>query len=190
MLISTLFFTTLHFTVGYLDHFPTFELIFFRSIGSVICGVVFLKKSKIPLLGNNKKILVVRAIVGLISVSLFFKSIDLMPLGTAVSLRYISPFFTAVFAVVFLKEKIKKIQWLFFGTAFSGVILLKGFDFRISALGLFIVLTSAFFSGLVYVIIRKIGNTEHPIVVVNSIIDSMYYFFVWDKIHKMYFIKN
>jgi drug/metabolite transporter (DMT)-like permease len=119
------------------------------------------------MLGNKRTLLVLRGIVGVTSMALFFMSIKYLPIGSAVSLRYISPIFAAVFALLILKEKIKPIQWLFFLIAFGGVVILKGFDTQINTTGLLLVLTSAFFSGLVFIIIRKIGAEDHPIVVVN-----------------------
>jgi drug/metabolite transporter (DMT)-like permease len=88
-------------------------------------------------------------------------------MGASVSLQYLSPVFTAIFAVLFLKEKVRPLQWLFFAAALSGVFLLKGFDTRIDMLSLGLAITSAIFAGLVYVIIRKIGEKEHAMVIVN-----------------------
>jgi len=90
-----------------------------------------------------------------------------MPLGASVTLKYLSPVFTAIFAVLFLKEKVRPIQYLFFIGAFVGVLLLKGFDTRIDNLNLVLGIAGAFFAGLVYVLIRKIGKNDHPIVIIN-----------------------
>lgn len=98
---------------------------------------------------------------------LFFMSTKYLPIGTAVSLRYLGPIFASIFAIFFLKEKIKSVQWLFFLLAFAGVVILKGFDLELNMLGLVLVLCSAIFVGLVYVILSKIGKSEHPVVVVN-----------------------
>jgi len=97
----------------------------------------------------------------------FFASIKYLSVGTAVSLRYIAPIFAAIFAILFLKEKIKPLQWLFFIMAFSGVVILKGFDAQVNTHGLLLVLIASVFSGFVYVILSKIGKSEHPVVVVN-----------------------
>jgi len=51
--------------------------------------------------------------------------------------------------------------------AFLGVILIKGFDYSAQGIGFVLVILSAFFSGLVYVVISKIGKTEHPVVIIN-----------------------
>ena len=151
----------------FVDHLPTFELVFFRSIGTVICCWFILWKYKIPPLGKQIPLLFTRGIVGLISLALFYKALQIMPLASAVSMRYLSPFFAAALAIYFLKEKVFNLQWLFYISAFVGVVLLKGFDSRISMTGLIVILTSAVLSGMVYVLIRKIGNSEHPIVIIN-----------------------
>jgi drug/metabolite transporter (DMT)-like permease len=88
-------------------------------------------------------------------------------MGTAVSIRYIAPIFATCFAFLILKERVKPIQWLFFAIAFSGVIVLKGMNTALQVEGVVFALVSALFAGLVYITIRKIGNEDHPVVVVN-----------------------
>ncbi|GAA4277489.1 hypothetical protein GCM10022259_22130 [Aquimarina mytili] len=51
--------------------------------------------------------------------------------------------------------------------AFIGVLMIKGFDPNISSIGFLLILGSAFFSGIVYVLINKIGQGDHPVVIVN-----------------------
>jgi drug/metabolite transporter (DMT)-like permease len=69
--------------------------------------------------------------------------------------------------VLFLNEKIKPIQWLFFLLSFAGVLVLKGFDTRISGLDLSIGIISAIFGGLLYIVIRNIGDDDHPLVILH-----------------------
>ncbi len=185
MILAAVCFTGLNVMIRQVDRLPAFELVFFRSIGSVICCLLVLLPKKISLRGNHKQMLLLRGAVGVISMTLFFKAIQLMPLGTAVSLRYLSPFFAAGLAIIFLKEKVRNIQWLFFLIAFIGVVMLKGFDARISTMALMIILVSAFFSGAVYVIIRKIGHSEHPVVIIfyfmtmASMVGGLFSVFNW-----------
>ena len=167
MLLSALCFTVLNSIIRYVDHLPAFELVFFRSVGSAILAVFMLWKLKINFLGRKHTLLISRAIVGVISMVLYYKAIQMMPLGSAVSLRYLSPIFATVLAIFILKEKVIPVQWVFFAIAFCGVLLIKGFDSRITGLGLLVITTTAFFSGVVYILIRMIGDSEHPIVIVN-----------------------
>jgi len=127
----------------------------------------FLIPKKISLLGNNQKLLFLRGMFGVIAMSLFYKTLQIMPIGTAVSLRYISPIFAAILAIIFLKEKVRSLQWLCFLSALVGVFLLKGFDTRVSSIAIALALLTALFSSVVYVLLRKIGKSEHPLVIVN-----------------------
>jgi len=167
MLICALSFTLLNTCIKYLSDFNVYQIVFFRSLGSLFFSVPFIIKHKIPPLGNNQKLLFLRGVVGLISMTLFIASVKFLPMGTAVSIRYIAPIFATVFAIFILKEKIKNSQWLCFLIAFIGVLVLKGFNTEVNITGLSLALCSAVFSGLVYNILRKIGDSEHPVVVVN-----------------------
>lgn len=167
MLLSTFAFTLLNVTVKKLMHYSTYQLVFFRSLGSLIFTTGFILYYKLPLIGNNNKLLLLRSFVGLMSMSLFFMSLKFLPVGTAVTLRYLSPVFGAILAIYLLKEKIIPVQWLFFLVAFCGVIVLKFSEIRINSFGLSLILGSAFFGGLVYILLNKIGTTEHPLTVVN-----------------------
>ncbi len=167
MIISALAFTLLNVGVKYLGKFNVYQIVFFRALGSLFFTYPFLLKNKISIVGNKVKLLIARSIVGLIAMTLFFSALKLLPTGTAVSIRYIAPIFAALFALLILKEKIKPIQWLFFIAAFCGVLMLKGFDTDINSLGFIFALISALFTGLVFILIRKIGTHDHPMVIVN-----------------------
>jgi len=167
MLISTASFSLMNAFIKYLDHIPGFQLVFFRSVTSFVFATTYLLSNKINVLGNQRKLLSLRAVAGLISMSLFFFSFKYLTVGTAVSLRYIAPIFAAIFAVFLLKEKLRPIQWFFFLMAFVGVLILKGFDSQMSNTGMLLVITASVFTGIVYILIRKIGKGDHPVVVVN-----------------------
>ncbi|WP_262497634.1 DMT family transporter [Maribacter sp. 4G9] len=167
MVISTFSFTLMNAFVKYLSHFPTFEIVFFRSIGSLVLATSYILVMGIPIFGNNKKLMVYRSFAGIIAMSLFFMSLKFIPVGTAVSLRYIAPIFATFFAVLWLKERLRAVQWLLFLIAFCGVLVIKGFGDALDTTGLLLVLTASVFSGMVYVLIRKIGKGDHPLVVVN-----------------------
>ncbi|WP_235298912.1 DMT family transporter [Portibacter marinus] len=167
MIISTFSFTLMSATIKYLEDFNAFELVFFRCLGSLVLCIIYLWIKGIPILGNRRKLMIGRGIVGVISMVLFFAALKLMPLGTTISLRYLAPIFTAIFSIFLLKEKLIPIQWLFFFLSFAGVILLKGIDLRVSTVGLIMVLGAAMFSGLVYIFLRAIGPADHPVVIVN-----------------------
>ena len=168
MIISSFAFSLMHLCVKALPHIPVFELVFFRSFVSLVLSFIALKKKSVSVLGNNRKILLARGIFGVTALTLFFITLQNIPLAGAVTIQYLSPIFTALFAVFILKEKMQNRQWLFFVLAFLGVFLLKGFDIsgQISYKFVCIGMLSACFSGLAYNCIRLLRSTEHPLVVV------------------------
>ncbi len=167
MLISTLSFACMNALVKYLVSFPTLQIVFFRALGSLMITFIYLKKQRINQWGNQKQLLIYRGIVGVTSMILFFWGVHYISVGSAVTLRYIAPLFAGLLAVIYLKEAIKPLQWLFFISAFFGVYLIKNYDASGSNFGVFLVLLAAFFSAVVYILISKIGNKDHPVVVVH-----------------------
>ncbi|MCB0837581.1 MAG: DMT family transporter [Bacteroidetes bacterium] len=167
MVISTITFTLMNTVAKQLNDFNPYEIIFFRSLGSFLLCMFILIRNRIPILGNQKSLLIARGITGMIAMMMFFMALQKLPFGSAVALRYLSPIFAALLAVFILQEKMYWQQYIFFALALSGVFLIKGFDIRVEGTGFIYILISAFFSGIVYIIIRKIGSGDHPIVIVN-----------------------
>ncbi|WP_298778500.1 DMT family transporter [uncultured Polaribacter sp.] len=167
MIFSVIAFAVMNAIVKYLNVFNVYQIVFFRSIGTLAITIPLVVKNKIPFLGTKRKLLLLRGIAGVISLTCFFQSLNYLAVGTAVSLRYTSPIFAAIFAMFFLKEKVKPIQWLLFIIAFIGVLIIKGFGVDVDTTGLLLVICSAIFLGFIFVIIRKIGGKENPLVIIN-----------------------
>ena len=64
MIISSFAFSLMHLCVKALPHIPVFELVFFRSIVSLIISYIALRKKSVPVLGNNRKVLLARGMFG------------------------------------------------------------------------------------------------------------------------------
>ena len=167
MILSVIAFSLMNAVVKCLSGFGAYQIVFFRSIGTLLFTVPLIVKAKIPFLGNNKKLLFLRGLFGVISLTCFFQSLNYLSLGTAASLRYTSPIFAAIFALFYLKEKIKPIQWILFVIAFLGVLVIKGFGADVNSLGVIFAILSAIFLGLIFIVIRKLGDSEHPLIIIN-----------------------
>ena len=168
MLFAAFAFSALAAFVKSLSHIHVFEVLFFPLRYYCYSLHDFITPAKNFFYRQQSKIIITAVLFfGMIGMACFFVTLQRMPMGASVSLKYLSPIFTAIFAVLFLSEKVKPIQWLFFFGALAGVFLLKGFDTRIDTVDLFLGITGAVAAGLVYVIIRKIGPSEHPMVIVN-----------------------
>jgi len=91
--------------------------------------------------------------------------IQVVPLAAASTLTYLSPIFTTILGVFFVKEKVSPLQFLFFALSFSGILVIQGFDNRISLFHLMVGLTTSMVMGLAYNCVRKLSSTEHPLVI-------------------------
>lgn len=167
MLVSVTAFGIMNVIAKYLSMFSYSEIVFFRSSSAfVVCAVMIWNKGISPW-GNQKGWLLIRALVGTTAMTLFFAALQILPLASTVTVRYLAPIFAALFAMLFIGERVKPIQWLFFAMAFCGILLMKGFDIRFTNLGFALIMGSAVTSGMVYVIIRRIGKGDDPLVVVG-----------------------
>jgi drug/metabolite transporter (DMT)-like permease len=156
-----------------LQKFPAHELVLARSIVSFAISYYIIRKRKLPVLGYNRKWLFIRGIAGMIALTIFFYSIHHLPIAIASTIQYLAPVFTVIFAMLILKEKVAKLQWIFILLAFCGVGII-GLNNLIAAdqhvtldytwLGLGIV--SAAFSGIAYTAIIKLKPTDTPINIV------------------------
>ena len=166
MLLSTFIFAVMNVLIKYVPNIPAIEIILFRSIVSFLMSGIALKSQKVPLFGNNKKILLFRGLAGAIALMMFFTTLQEIPLASAVTLMFLGPIFTAILGMWIVKEKVAWVQWLFFGLSFAGILMIKGFDARVSPEMTLLGVGAAFFSGIAYNMIRKLKTSEHPLVII------------------------
>ena len=185
MLLATFLFATMNVFVKLVPGIPAVEVVFFRSLVSLIISAGILKYKAVPLLGTHHKFLVLRGISGAIALILYFITIQKMPLASAVTIQFLSPVFTTILGIYMVREKVYKWQWLFFALAFGGVLVIQGFDPRINPLYFVMGLAGALGSGLAYNFIRKLNVREHPLVIVMYFplvtlpITGIYCLFFW-----------
>ena len=165
MLISVGCFAAVNLMVKFLPHLPATELVLFRSLITFLLSYTLLKRKKVNPWGRDKKWLLIRGIAGTTALTMFFYTIQKMPLSAAVTVQYLSPFFTAFIAGLLLGERTRWVQWLFFVISFIGIVVVKGSSAQIPPVLLALGVISSMFSGLAYNSIRKLKN-EVPLVVV------------------------
>jgi drug/metabolite transporter (DMT)-like permease len=166
MLLAAFWFALMNVFVKKVSHLPAMELVMFRcTVSSVFC-FAGMYRHNVSGSGSNKKLLLLRGFFGTSALYFYFLTIQHMPLGTAVSVQYLSPIFTVIIASVLLKEKFTVLQMLFSLVSFSGVLFIKGFDARVSLFYLGIGILSSVLSSFAYNMIRSLSGKEHPLVVV------------------------
>ncbi|MDX5340628.1 MAG: DMT family transporter [Cyclobacteriaceae bacterium] len=166
MLLAGVFFAMMNVSVKFIPHIPAIEIVWFRSVFSLVFTFILLQQKKIYVFGNHKGSLVIRGLVGSISLILFFYTLQRIPLASAVTMQYLSPIFTTILGVFIIKERVMPIQFLYFAMAFAGVLIIQGFDPRVDAVSAVMGVTSGLAAGLAYNMIRKLKTSEHPLVIV------------------------
>ncbi len=166
MLLATFTFTLMKVCVKLIPDIPAIEIIFFRSIISLVISLFYLKRQQVSVWGNNKPILILRGVTGAIALITYFSLLQQIPLATASTLQYLAPIFTAILGIFLVKEKVKSWQWLFFAVSFAGVVVVQGFDPRISLVHLIMGVAASLFMGLAYNFVRMLKDTEHPLVII------------------------
>ena len=172
MLLSTLLFAGMNACVKQLHHLPTLEIIFFRSIFSIVASYVALRRLGVAPFGHNRRLLISRGSTGALALICYFLSLQNLPLATAVTVQYLAPIFTAVMGIWLVGEGVRGWQWLLFGLSFGGVLLVQQGGPVAAAGGasgllfLGIGVLGALVSGLSYNAIRNLRGREHPLVIV------------------------
>ncbi len=155
--------------------YPPHELVLFRSVISFVISAIILKKRKIPILGTNKKWLLIRGFSGMIALTLFFYTIHHLPIAIASTIQYLAPIFTILLASFLLSERINIKQWICILIALSGVFLIgiSNLDLNLNTIKetiswkwIMIGICSSVFSGLAYVSVLKLKATETPLNIV------------------------
>lgn len=187
MFLSTLAFALANVFVKEVSHIPVLEVVFFRcTIAAVFC-LIGLQKARASFIGNNHLYLFLRGFFGTLALTLFFLTVQNIPLATAMTFQYLSPIFTAIIAVFFLGEKVKPIQWLFYFFAFAGVLFIAQVDTRVSFFYMLLGVVSALGSGAAYNLVRKLKDDEHPLTIilhfqiVGVVAGFISLFFMWEK---------
>jgi drug/metabolite transporter (DMT)-like permease len=166
MFLSTFAFFLANICVKQIAHLPAMEIVFFRCVIAATFCFIGLRHAKVDWRGSNRKLLFLRGLFGTTALFLFFVTLQNIPLASAMTIQYLSPIFTTIIAIFLLHESVRRLQWLFYAIAFSGVLLIEQFDPRISPFFLTIGIISALCSGVAYNLVRTMKGKEHPLTVV------------------------
>ena len=150
MLISAAAFAAMGAFVKAAADVPLVEKVVVRNLVSlVIAGIVASRMGR-PLL------------LGVAGVTAYFYGIEHLILADAAMLSKLSPFFVAIFALIFLGERAPKLVIFAMVAAFAGVLLVIKPRFDLSILPALIGLSSSVFAGGAYTVVRYLRTRETP----------------------------
>ena len=139
-------------------YMSSLEVVFFRNIAGVILVGFAIWKKPLKNKGGKPFLLLFRGTMGFVALLAFFYNIAHIPLGDAMTYSKTSPIFTAIFAWMFLQEKLSLKAWGAIGLGFIGIVFITqptgvGFS-KYDLLGIF----SGVGAALAYTSIRELKN--------------------------------
>eukprot|EP01029_Cantina_marsupialis_P009494 TRINITY_DN2207_c0_g2_i1.p1 TRINITY_DN2207_c0_g2~~TRINITY_DN2207_c0_g2_i1.p1 ORF type:complete len:295 (-),score=47.81 TRINITY_DN2207_c0_g2_i1:14-898(-) len=104
------------------------EVVFFRNVFGVVLILISIYKSPLKQSGGKPLLLIFRGTVGFLALLFFFYNIANIPLGEAMTFSKTSTIFSAIFAYIFVKEKLGFKGWLGVFIGFIGILFISKFD--------------------------------------------------------------
>ena len=173
MLVGTLFFSVMSVLAKLAgERLPTMELVLARVVVTLVMSCWAIRSLGIYPWGQNKKLLLVRGFAGFMGLSCYFYAINHLPLADATVIQFCNPMLAALIAVFALKERLRGLDLLATLFSMTGVVLVAQPTFLfargapLDPVAVTIGVVGAIFSAIAYVVIRRLGSTEHHMVVV------------------------
>ncbi|AXX95936.1 MULTISPECIES: DMT family transporter [Arcobacter] len=110
------------------DSMSSVEVVFFRNVFGVFFILISIYNSPLKQIGGKFWLLVFRGVAGFVALLFFFYNISEISLGEAMTFSKTSTIFTAIFAYIFLKEKLGFKGWLGVFVGFIGIVFITEFD--------------------------------------------------------------
>lgn len=173
MIIGAFFFSVMSMFVKMVgQRVPSQEIVLVRGVSNVIMTYAMLRHAGIAIWGSRPVVLVLRGLLGFAALSCFYYALVHLPLADATVLQYTNPVWTALLAGWLLGERIRPREIGLVLASLAGVVLIArpsfifGGDPRLDLVAVAVALIGAMFSASAYVTVRKLGRTEHPLVIV------------------------
>lgn len=156
------------------EHLPSQQIVWVRAVVTLVYSYLMIRWSGISNpLGNNRKLLLLRGTFGFIALTCFFFALTNLPLADATVIHYTNTIFVAIIAAFVLGESLTAGEILGAAVSLSGVALIAKPSFlfgetaaSLNPLYVGAALGGAFFSASAYVIVRKLKESEHALVIV------------------------
>ena len=174
LILASFFFSLMTVCVKKIDNrIPIYELVFFRSLLSLLITSLIINKKNLNPWGKNKPLLILRGILGTIALVCIFYAIKNMPLNISTVIQYTYPIFISIFAGILINEKITKNLIIASITGWLGILIILN-PYQLSSLNIeldkFTVLIAFFGSistALAYITVKKLSSTEDIFIIIK-----------------------
>ena len=166
MLMSILLFTLMDATVIWLGTFyPTTQIMFFRCTVALVpvLAIIYLRGGIGILRTHQKKLHLLRSLMGVAAMGLAFYAFSLMPLAEAVSILHTAPLFMTALSVLLLRETVGIRRWSAVLLGFAGMLLVVRPGSGMLESGSLFMLAAAFLIGCTTIVIRHLSKVDDPV---------------------------
>jgi drug/metabolite transporter (DMT)-like permease len=152
---------------------PAQEVVAARAALTLLFSYAALRRAGVAPLGSGRPLLWVRGACGFLALSSVYYAVTHLPLAEATVIQYLHPPLTAALAALFLGERMESSVLVSLALGLVGLALIAQpssvFGFEQAALPPVAVAAAvggAVLSSCAYVAVRKLGASEHPLVIV------------------------
>jgi len=110
------------------DSMSSLEVVFFRNVFGVALILISIYRKPLSQIGGKPWLLIFRGMAGFTALLFFFYNIANIPLGEAMTFSKTSTIFTAIFAYIFVKERLGVKGWIGVFIGFIGILFITKFD--------------------------------------------------------------
>lgn len=153
---------------------PSQEIVLVRGAVGLLATWLMLRHARVGFWGQRHGLLLLRGLLGFGALSCFYYAIVRLPLADVTVLQFTNPIFAALIAGLFLGETIGRREVWSIVISLGGVLLLArpaflfgGLAAELDPVAVGVALLGAVLSASAYVSIRKLGSTEHALVIVH-----------------------
>ena len=163
MVLASVLFSLMSVLIGMAHGISSFLTSFARfAVGAVVVGTLALV-GRIRLDFVNRRLLVLRGLLGGVAVYTFFLAIDVLGVARGSVISHTYPLFAAVGGALFLKERVTPVAWAALALTLVGLGLLRLGDWLASPTWdpwYLVATVGAVLSGLAVVAVRKLTETD------------------------------
>jgi drug/metabolite transporter (DMT)-like permease len=152
---------------------PTQQVVLARSVVMLALTWIALRRAGVPALGDRRGLLLLRGLLGFGALTCFYYGIIHLPLADATVIQYTNPVFAGLLAIPLLGERPGWREVASVLVSLAGVLLIAQPSLvfgagaaRLPAFAVAVALGGALFSGSAYVVVRKLGATEHHLTII------------------------
>ena len=174
LILASFFFSLMTVCVKKIDNrIPIYELVFFRSLLSLLITSLIINKKNLNPWGKNKPLLILRGILGTIALVCIFYAIKNMPLNISTVIQYTYPIFISIFAGVLINEKITKNLIIASITGWLGILIilnpyqLSSLNIELDKFTVLIAFLGAISTALAYITVKKLSLTEDIFIIIK-----------------------